>query len=304
MFQREAYDARMPVAPVPSFYLYGEPHRAVAEGFIHVEQLDDRSRPSEWTIRPHAHADLVQMFLIVSGGGAMQAEDATLRFAAPALLLVPAGVVHGFRWTSESSGSVLTLARTYLKDLVARHPDLSWVFDRSRALAPDDATVARLARGMAALHRELAWSNPGHHAAVEAALLGMLVAALRTLPAGDAAPAPEPGQHAGLVARFRARIEDRFRLRESVAAHAAALATSETSLRMACARIAGRSPAAMLDDRAMLEARRALLYTDLSIAETGYALGFRDPAYFTRFFTRHAGCSPRRFRRQRATASA
>lgn len=282
---------------VPSFYLYGEPHRAVDDGFIHVELLDDRSRPSEWTIRPHAHADLVQMFLIASGGGAMQSEDALIRFAAPALLLIPAGVVHGFRWESESSGSVLTLAGTYLKDLVARHPATAPVFEHPQVLVPDDVAMARLTNNMTALRQELAWSTQGHHVAVEAALLAIMVVALRGLPTGDAIAAPGPGQFAGQVARFRARIEDRFRLRESIGMYAEALGTSETSLRTACARIAGRSPAAILDQRTMLEARRALLYSNLSVGEIGYALGFADPAYFTRFFTRHAGCSPRSYRK-------
>ncbi len=63
----------MSVDPVPSFYLYGEPQRSVAEGFVHVESLDDRSRPSEWTIRPHVHRDLHHIILIARGGGAMQA---------------------------------------------------------------------------------------------------------------------------------------------------------------------------------------------------------------------------------------
>ena len=49
----------------------------------------------------------------------------------------------------------------------------------------------------------------------------------------------------------------------------------------------------------MLEARRALLYSNLSVAEIGYAVGFADPAYFTRFFTRHEGQSPLRYRQRR-----
>lgn len=284
---------------IPSFYLYGEPHRAVENGFIHVERLDDRSRPSEWTIRPHAHADLVQMFLIGSGGGAMQVEDRCMQFGSPALLLIPSGVVHGFRWTAESSGSVLTLAKTYLEDLVGRHPDVGSVFERPLAVSPETAAVRRLSEGMAILREELAWSSRGHHVAVEAALMAMLVVCLRSLPASDTVGPSDRGQHASLVARFRARIEERFRLRESIAKHAGELGTSETSLRMACARIAGRSPADMRDQRAMLEARRALLYTNLSVAEIGYTLGFADPAYFSRFFARQSGYSPMRYRKMR-----
>jgi AraC family transcriptional activator of pobA len=288
---------------IPSFYLYGEPHRAVDEEFIHIEKLDDRSRPSEWTIRPHAHADLVQMFFISSGGGAMQVDETEMRFAAPALLLIPATAVHGFRWTSESSGSVLTLARTHLKRLVSRHPAIAIVFEGPQALALEPKTAAVLTDNMDTLLRELAWSTRGYHVAVEAALLTMLVIAIRALPASGALAVPKPGQHAALVARFRARIEERFRLRESIATHATALGTSETSLRLACSRIAGRSPAAMVDQRAMLEARRSLLYSNLSVAEVAYSVGFSDPAYFTRFFTRNAGQSPRRFRQESTPAT-
>jgi AraC family transcriptional activator of pobA len=53
----------------------------------------------------------------------------------------------------------------------------------------------------------------------------------------------------------------------------------------------------MLDQRAMLEAQRSLLYSSLSVAEIGYGLGFEDPAYFSRFFARHAGLSPVAFRK-------
>ena len=45
----------------------------------------------------------------------------------------------------------------------------------------------------------------------------------------------------------------------------------------------------------------ALLYTDLPVAAIGYALGFSNPAYFTRF-TRHAGETPTKVRQNRSIA--
>lgn len=285
---------------VPHFYLYGEPHRAVEDGFIHVEYLDDRSRPSDWTIRPHAHADLMQMFVIADGGGRMLVEDVALDFTAPALLLVPPGVVHGFSWESESSGSVLTIAQGYFAELVRRYPDLAAVFAVARVLVPTPEAMQQVSAAMATLMREWGWSAPGHRAAVDAASLALCVAALRLLDTGATAPARQPDSRHTLVARFRARVEERFRLRESMASYAAALGTSESRLRAACAHVAAMSPAAILDQRAMLEARRALLYSTLSIAEIGYAIGFADPAYFSRFFLRNEGRSPSTLRRARS----
>lgn len=280
-------------AGIPTFYLYGEPRRAVDERFAHVEALVDRTRPSEWTIRAHAHLELHHIFHVQSGGGAMQADAATLHFAAPCLLLVPAGTVHGFHWELESSGSVVTLAGSYLADFVRRDADLARIFARASVVACGAAP--HVARRIAALKQELGWAAPGYRAAADAGLLDLLVTVLR-LSGPDADRGAAPGPQATLVARLRERIEERFRLREPMEAHAAALGVSARRLRAACAAVAHQSPGDMLNQRAVLEAKRSLLYGNLSVAEVGYALGFADPAYFSRFFSRHAGVSPAAFR--------
>ena len=47
----------------------------------------------------------------------------------------------------------------------------------------------------------------------------------------------------------------------------------------------------------MLEAKRGLIYTTLPVSKIGFDLGFNDPAYFSRFFTRRAGMSPAAYRK-------
>ncbi|MFC3444427.1 helix-turn-helix domain-containing protein [Sphingobium rhizovicinum] len=288
----------MSTAPVPSFYLYGEPQRSVAEGFVHVESLDDRSRPSEWTIRPHVHRDLNHIILIAQGGGAMQAEAAQVRFEAPCLLLIPAGIIHGFSWHRESRGHVTTIADSYLRHLIARDADLATLFAYPHAVelpAHEGGDAETIIGRMA---RELGWAGPGQRAAIDAALLQLMVLALRH---AALAQAVQPGnaRQAALVARLRERIDQRFRQRESVSVHARALGASLTALRQACARVAGSSPAQMLDDRCLLEARRLLVYSQMSITDIAYAVGFDDPAYFSRFFARHIGQPPRAWRTAR-----
>ncbi|AEG51503.1 transcriptional regulator, AraC family [Sphingobium chlorophenolicum L-1] len=277
---------------VPAFYLYGEPQRAVEAGFVHVESLDDRSRPSEWTIQPHIHRDLNHIILIAEGGGSMRADGNMVSFDAPSLLLVPAGIIHGFTWLRESSGWVTTISGSYLQHLLERDEDLQPLFRNPHAISLPPADFREAGATIQRLARELAWSGPGRRGAIESLLLDLMVQALRRAALSEPSAATG-GRQARLVARLRERIEGRFRHREPVAAHALALGVSETALRQACAHVAGMSPAAMVDERALLEARRLLLYSSLSIAEIGYAIGFDDPAYFSRFFTRHLGHPPR-----------
>lgn len=283
---------------VPLFYLYGEPQRAVDDAFVHVERLDDRSRPNEWTIRPHAHPDLVQLFLIARGGGTMMADDRTIDFDAPALIIVPRATVHGFAWTSDSVGWVLTIACRYLDELVRRYPVFAGLFCSAHAIAISPREAWRLSSEMRRLLRESMWLTPASRVAAEASLLNLLVAATRYGVASNERNAVSPSRAAALVARYRERIDERFRLRENIATHAAALGVSPSVLRTACARIALTSPAAMLDQRAVLEAKRSLLYSDLSVAQIGFSIGFTDPAYFSRFFFRHTKTSPRGFRQK------
>src|SRR3546814_7958819 len=109
----------------------------------------------------------------------MRAEEASVSFQAPCLLLIPARVVHGFTWDRESRGSVITIADSYLGHLRARDGDLTALFHHPAAVALREGDRAAVEEAVAVMTRELNWSAPGQRAAVEAALLTVMVRALR-----------------------------------------------------------------------------------------------------------------------------
>lgn len=284
--------------PPPAFFLYGEAPRSAEPDFVHVEDLATRSAPRGWRISAHSHADLSHLILISQGGGRARLDAATSDFMAPHLLVVPARTIHEFTWHEGSQGDVLTIAEPQLHHLLARHPDLAALF-AGAAPVPLAADHARdIGRAMARIGHELSWISLGQTAAIEASMTLILIAALRSLQhhRGELAPAPPPAR---LVARYRQLIEQRYRLREPIGALARALGVSETGLREACA-AAGQSPAAMRDQRSILEAQRLLAYSALTVGQVAEAIGFADPAYFSRFFQARCGLSPARWRaRQR-----
>jgi AraC family transcriptional activator of pobA len=54
----------------------------------------------------------------------------------------------------------------------------------------------------------------------------------------------------------------------------------------------------------LLEAKRSLLYTGMSVGLIAEACGFPDPAYFSRFFTQRTGESPTAYRSKQQHAHA
>ena len=59
----------------------------------------------------------------------------------------------------------------------------------------------------------------------------------------------------------------------------------------------GKTVTQLIHERILLEAKRGIAYTDKSIKEMSYELGFKDPAYFNRFFKKLMGKTPDEFRK-------
>ena len=281
-------------ASIPQFFLYGEAPRTVGDRFLHLETLDERSRPANWNIRPHSHRNLNHLIHVRAGGGEMFADARTTPFRAPCLLVLPSATVHGFAFAPDTVGRVLTVSNGYLSDQLGGRIDAAGLFAKAGVLPlSDDGGLDDL---LARLARELAWTAPGHSEAIEAVLVLVLVETLRASRQQQADSPRRAGAAAALVARFRGLVEAKHRSETRVETYADELGVSAKRLRNACVQAADTTPLRIIHDRLLLEAKRLLLYSNMTVSEVAYFLGFDDPAYYTRVFTRGTGVSPRAFR--------
>ncbi|MGS0758095.1 helix-turn-helix domain-containing protein, partial [Roseateles sp. GG27B] len=60
--------------------------------------------------------------------------------------------------------------------------------------------------------------------------------------------------------------------------------------------VLGHPALALLQARIVLQAKRELTYTTLSVKQIAHELGFADAAYFTRFFQRETQMTPTAWR--------
>jgi AraC family transcriptional activator of pobA len=286
---------------IPTYFLYGEAPRRQVGPMLHVETIEARSSRHHWKIEPHLHQVLYQMVLVLRGHGVAEAEGSRAQFRPPALMLMPAGSVHGFEFEPGTSGFVVSMSDELYSDLVRREPEISALFlaPTTIEIESQDLRATDLARSFHMLAREFPRSAPGHDLALHG-MLEMLLANVLRLEQKPAAPDPVAGQRRHLVGRLNELIESRYRRNEPVTAFADALNVSESRLRNACVEMTGQTPIQLLNARILLEAKRQLLYTSHPVGKIAYALGFEDAAYFTRFFSRRAGVSPRAFRMRAA----
>lgn len=283
---------------IPIYFLYGEAPRRVAGALLHVETIEARSARHHWKIEPHLHQVLHQMIFVMRGRGVVQAESARTQFRPPALMVMPAGCVHGFEFEPGTRGYVVSLSVELQHELARREPEIGALYTGPMTLEFDaqQLRATDLAQAFRMLAREAARSTTGHELALQGWLEVLLANVLRLTRQRSKGTDRSSGHRRAVVARFSERIERRYRKGEPLTDYVAALNVSESRLRNACIAVTGQTPVQLLHARVLLEAKRQLLYTDEPVRAIAYALGFSDAAYFTRFFSRQAGLSPRAFR--------
>jgi AraC family transcriptional activator of pobA len=95
---------------------------------------------------------------------------------------------------------------------------------------------------------------------------------------------------------FRDLLESNYTKFKSVNDYAKLICISEKRLGQAATKVLGKSPKEIINDRILLEAKRLLVHTHLSIKTIGQELGFGDPAYFVRYFKKNTKTTPVGFR--------
>ena len=283
---------------LPTYRLYGESGADEGVDWLHCESIADRSRLHNWEIRPHRHEALTQ-FLYVSRGRVQARVDASaIALTAPALVIVPPLVAHGFIFQPPVDGTVVTTNETHLAALLEGAASLRAVLTRPRSiqLRRADPGARALSAAAAALRADFQSVDRWRSTSLDGALMRLAVAAARVV--SDARGETTAGQPRAFmhVERFKELVERQFRLQPSLAAIAGQIGITSTQLNRVCRQVLGHSALGLLHARIVLEAKRDLTYTMMSVKQIAHEPGFDDAAYFTRFFQRETKVTPTEWR--------
>jgi len=289
---------------IPNYDLYGDQASPRWNHSFNFEWIPQRSAIYQWVIHPHRHEAFAQVLYLTAGKVDFLIDDRHLQAHAPCLLVIPAGHVHGFRFSSDVQGPVVTAPQRALESVASvAMPDLLATVRQPRLIPLQDEMrhVDQLMPLFLALEQESRIQASGHMAAGTALLLALLVQVHRIVEALEAGadkvhqPAP---RRARQIEKFRALVDRHFREHWPLQRYAEQLGVTAGQLSRRCREVLGLSGLDVINARLLHEAQRDLVYTHLPIKQLAAELGFEDDAYFSRFFRKHLGVSPTAFRSQ------
>lgn len=98
--------------------------------------------------------------------------------------------------------------------------------------------------------------------------------------------------------KFSKLVEQYYKTHHTVADYADILCLTPKNLSKKIGLLSKDTPNDIIKNRIILESKRLLAHTTITVKEIAYSLNYDDDAYFVRFFTKHTGISPLSFRKQ------
>lgn len=283
----------------PTYDLYGEDHAQRPDFWLHWETIASRSQLYNWEIRTHKHEAFFQILYLRGGTGDAVFNDEVHPILPPAMIAIPPKYEHGFRFSKDMDGMIITMVASRFGALGRTFIDAEmgeW-FSRPRLIALDLNGGDRgfLALTLEKLCQELVQGGALHSDLIEAYLrTAILIAARLTTP--DQSESSNSVQENPRMKMLQTLVNRHFREHHPAEFYAGHLGISPTHLNRIVRAATGQSTNSLIASRLIDQAKRDLVFTSANIKQIAYDLGFNDPAYFSRFFTKETGSTPRQYR--------
>lgn len=270
------------------------------ETFSRLADFFGRNTPA------HRHYCFFQLHILTRGSIRLNLDDLAYCGDAPLLIFTPPTRAHAFYSDEDTDGHVLTVrqevVRNWYRVMPGQWPEALLrtpaFVELSQLPAGSAADFDALIRTVELLQREADGDAKGHSALLRALGECVFIHLSRLLLTHEPAASNrgERSEDVRLFLQFCDLIEAYFREHLTLSEYAGRLSITEARLNDICRRMADLPSKEIVHERLLQEARRLLRFSAVPVSEISYQLGFADPAYFSRFFTKRTGTPPSQFR--------
>lgn len=260
---------------------------------LRVQRFADRLTPL--IPFPHKH-NFYHLLVVTAGKGWHEIDFARYPLERGRIYLMKPAQVHSWQLEKGAQGYVIE----FEEELFKIHPSFAGKIQNLFQTLPDSFQVTgkkeftELADLCESLLKEYETKAPDYELVTSLELFNFLIRLARV----KNLKLKEPPAVESFGERFEALIEAHYTKHHEVEFYANKLNISAKALTMKMTRLSGKSARTLIQERLILEARRLLAYSEMSITEIAAHLGFEDANYFSRFFRLKTKRSPGAFRKK------
>jgi AraC family transcriptional activator of pobA len=264
---------------------------------VQVRRLEAMQLDDDPVREPHRH-DYHELIWVASGDGEHLIDGSPVPVQPGTVMLIGRGQVHVLKRAEGLVGAVLRIGDELLAD-ESRRAASGWLLagrgGRSIPVPPSERE--RLDATIDAIAAESVRPPDPYSGRLERHLIAtVLLWVERWYDASRIEGRDADDADIELQRRFAELLEGEYAQHHEAAYYADALAVPAAALSRALTQVTGRGTKDLVLDRVMLEAARLLRFTEKSVGEVAFEVGYDDPFYFSRAFKRRFGDAPQAYR--------
>ena len=249
---------------------------------------------------PHRN-DFYQIVLVTHGGGTKTIDLEQFDIQPGQIFFMVPGQVHNWKFKGKSDGYVVNFYEKIFRTHVSSHfyleqfPFLRGI-PRNSIINLQNETVKEILHFIKRIIHEVKKKDTFSTDIICFNLISIFVSIVRNSTITDVSK-QIPEQNQMTLFKFRMLVNQHYIEKRLPKDYAALLYVTPSQLNAICKDLFGKSAGQIIRERILLEAKRLLINTDVSISEVADKLNFTDNSYFTKFFKKHTGITPQEFRK-------
>ena len=252
---------------------------------------------------PHCH-DFFEVLFLTHGSGEHVIDNNSYQIEPPCIFFLSPGQAHKLELSEDVAGYIyLFTGEFYLLDKSNQNKLLEYPFffnvkqDNPPLSIKNPSDQAFLESLFKKGCEEMNKTDQGSYELSHALLELILCSCERLYPPEHLEGVKQRGHV--LVKRFRELIEEKYHLNLSIKDYAELLNVSENHLTHLVKERTSKTSKELIKEKQIIEIKRLLKYSDLSITQIADHLHFKDQSYFTKFFKKSEGITPLDYRENR-----
>jgi len=270
-------------------------HDISGEGNFYANNVKEHVAQHHFTNLPHKH-DFYLSILFTKGSGTHEVDFETYRVKPNTLFILKPGQMHHWTLSKDVDGFVFFHIKEFYDEGFTRETVENYPFLKSF----QSHSYFELTKNTAFVLKELMHQITREYRATEY-LKFQKIHALVNLCYVEVARLNQPKQetknelYIKRLQLFEELLDRKFKTMKSAGEYASELSITEKHLNRIVRACLNKTTTEMIAERIILEAKRMLVQAKYNVEEIGTELGYADKSYFSRFFKKNAGYTPKGF---------
>lgn len=290
--------APMPEKLLPIYQIQDFAETAHSGSDFYLNRFEQHLQQHAFIQKPHKH-DFYIILLVTQGSGTHTIDFVTYPVKPQAIFFLSPGQVHAWELPQDTTGYILFFTPEFYQRACPEQKLYAFPFFNTLLRNPLMLISAKQTTIITGLIKSIDQERTNRHRQweeVSASYLHILLIQLNryfeTYYGQDKITLPQyPAWN-----YLEELLEQHFKQHQPISFYADKLHMTARQLNSLAKNTLNKSFSAVLQDRVLLEARRLLTHSGLTVTQIAADLGYFDNSYFARFFKKHLGQTPEQFR--------